>query len=322
MSTHSTHSGQAPKLFDVHTHTQFAAYADDADVVIRRSLQGEVWMVNVGTQKDTSRAAIETAHQYAEGVYATVGLHPIHTEASYHDEKELGAPPLSSADSRELANESLKGFKSREEIFDYTYYKKLAQDPKVVAIGECGLDYAVFIREQGERLQKRASAEAFGEGGLPIEKRKKKQAEVFLKHVDLAREIKKPLMIHCRNAFNDLIQILNAEYRIHNIPPGIIHFFSGTKEDAKKLLELGFSFSFGGVITFARDYDESIRFIPLDRILLETDAPYVAPVPYRGKRNEPAYVWEVAKKMAELKGFPVEKTAETMVQNARILFRI
>ena len=129
-------------------------------------------------------------------------------------------------------------------------------------------------------------------------------------------------MIHCRNAFDDLIKLLATNYQLLNSPPGIIHFFSGTAEDAKKLLELGFSFTLGGVITFARDYDGVIKMIPMDRILSETDAPYVAPVPYRGKRNEPLYVIEVVKKLAEIKNISIEEMAKATVKNANRIFGI
>lgn len=284
-----------PKLFDIHTHTQFAAFKGEADLVIKRALDAGVWMINVGTQKDTSAKAVEFAEKYAQGVYATVGLHPIHTERSYHDPQELGIIQQS-ADYAAITD---GGFMSREEKFDYAYYKKLVLHPKVVAIGECGLDYYRLGEET-----------------------KEKQFRAFEAEIELAAEVKKPLMIHCRNAFGDLVQILNSKFPILNSPPGVVHFFSGTKDDAKKLLDMGFSFSFGGVITFARDYDEAIKYIPLERILLETDAPYVAPVPYRGKRNEPAYVAEVAKKLAELRGVSWEEIAEITTANARRLFNL
>lgn len=276
---------QKPFLFDVHTHIQFVAFGQDQDAVIQRALDAGVWMVNVGTQKNTSEKAIETAQKYQEGVYATVGLHPIHTEKSYHDSHELG-------DSTEA-----KGFTSRGEEFDYEYYKKLAQDQKVVAIGECGLDYYRLGEET-----------------------KKKQQETFVRQIELAVEIKKPLMIHCRHAFSDLISILNTKYKILNT--GIIHFFTGTVDDAHKLLDMNFSFSFGGVITFARDYDEAVRYVPLEKILLETDAPYVAPIPYRGKRNEPAYIIEVAKRIAELKNLPFDEICATTRKNALKIFNL
>lgn len=274
----------APRLFDVHTHTQFNAFEEDANLVIKRALDERVWLVNVGTQKDTSLKAVEFANKHQEGVYAAVGLHPIHTEKSYHDSQELGGG---------------KEFESREEELDYYFYKNLASDKKVVAIGECGLDYY--------RLN---------------ETTKEKQKEAFLKQIELSYEIKKPLMIHCRNAFKDLTNLLDTKRSTLNALPGIVHFFSGTKDDAKKLMDLGFSFSFGGVITFTRDYDEAIRYIPINRILLETDAPYVAPVPYRGRRNEPVYIIEVAKKIAEIKGLEFDEVAAETSRNAIEIFNI
>ena len=273
-----------PYLFDVHTHIQFAAFKDDYEAVIQRALNKNIWLVNVGTQKDTSARAVEIAEKFSEGVYAAIGLHPIHTEKSYHDPQELGGD---------------KGLTSREEDFDYDYYKKLAAHPKVLAIGECGLDYY--------RIKSPES--------------KTKQEKSFRTQIELAIELQKPLMIHCRQAFEDLVKVLSSYFLIHNSGnAGVVHFFSGTTEDAKKLLDLGFSFSFGGVITFVRDYDEAIKYIPLEKIVLETDAPYVAPVLYRGKRNEPVFVEEAAKKLAEIKNISVDIVAEQTTQNAREIF--
>jgi TatD DNase family protein len=288
------------KFFDAHTHVQFAAYAADRDEVINRARRAGVGMVNVGTQKDTSSAAVALAERYTN-LYAAVGLHPTHTAKSYLDPEELGvAKTLSNF--KELENAAgdsvIEG-----EVFDYEYYKKLAEHPKVVAIGECGLDY---YRETSDKRQETRG----------------RQKEAFIKQIELAYEVKKPLMIHCRSAFDDLIEILNTKYKTLNTPPGIIHFFSGTTEDAKKLLDMGFYFTFGGVITFARDYDEVIKMIPADRILSETDAPYVTPAPYRGKRNEPAYVIEVVKKLAEIKGVSLERMAEEILQNAEHIFNL
>lgn len=292
-----------PRLFDVHTHVQFHAFKNDADLVIQRALDVGVWMINVGTQKNTSEDAVKFAELYNEGVYAAVGLHPIHTERSYHDLAELGHVPqelgITSLYSQ-VYKDVVRGFAGWGEEFDYEYYKNLALRPKTVAIGECGLDYyRIMNKELGILKQKKA----------------------FIGQIELALELKKPLMVHCRNAFGDLIKILNSYFATHNSAnPGVIHFFSGTKDDAKELLGLGFSFSFGGVITFARDYDEAIRYVPLERILLETDAPYVAPIPHRGKRNEPVYVVEAAKKIAELKGISLDEVASKTTANARRLF--
>ncbi|MEK7187892.1 MAG: TatD family hydrolase [Patescibacteria group bacterium] len=275
------------KYFDAHTHVQFAAFKTEWQEVIERARARGVTMINVGTQRDTSEGAIKTAEAFETGVYAAVGLHPIHTEKSHHDGKELGE------------GEAAQAFISRGEEFDYEVYKKLALHPKVVAIGECGLDYYRLSEET-----------------------KRKQFEVFEQHIVLAHEVKKPLMIHCRNAFPDLIQLLTTNYQLLNTIPGVIHFFTGTVENTKDLLELGFSFTFGGVTTFTRDYDAVLEYLPLDRILSETDAPYVAPVPYRGKTNEPAYVVEVVQKLAEIKGVSEEVMADQIIKNAERVFKV
>ena len=286
------------RYIDCHCHVNFAAFADDYKETITRAREAGVFLVNVGTQKDTSRRAVEVAHEFPSGVYATVGIHPIHTDKSHHDEQELGG-----------GSSTGSGFTSRGEEFDYEYYKKLAMDDRVVGIGETGLDY-YRIKDLGLRI-------------------KEKQREVFIKHIELAHEVKKPLMIHCRDSYVDLIEILSTYNSQLTTPSGIVHFFSGTKDDARKLLGLGFYFTFGGVITFVRDYDEVVKYIPTDRILSETDAPYVTPAPYRGKsfggtqgkRNEPAYVIEVVKKLAELKGVSIDEMRGRIWENALVVYK-
>jgi TatD DNase family protein len=288
------------RFFDAHTHVQFLAYEADRDAVIRRALEGGVWMMNVGTQRDTSAKAIALAEQYPEGgVYAAIGLHPVHTSKSFHDAQELGG------------GEAAKAFTSRGEVFDMDYYRHLAAHPAVRAIGECGLDYFHFDATEEKEVQV------------------KKQKAAFLAQIQLSHEIKRPLMIHCRNAFSDLIQMLKDHSPLLNDSPGVIHFFTGTGEDAKQLLDLGFSFTFGGAVTFpprkgksAGDYDEVIKMIPIDHILSETDAPYVSPVPYRGMRNEPAYVVEIVKKLADLKSVPVEEMKGQIWENTKQVFGV
>lgn len=268
------------KYVDVHTHVHFEAFAVDREEVLRRAREAGVAMITVGTQKDTSRAAVELARA-SEDVFAAVGLHPIHTSASFHDEAELGAGG--------------KEFTSRGEVFDYDAYKSLAEDPKVVAIGECGLDYY------------RLAADT-----------KKRQAEAFSAHIALANELKKPLMLHIRNAYDDALAMLRREAVVR----GNVHFFAGDWGIAKQFLDLGFTLSFTGVITFAQDYDEVVRNAPLEMIHAETDAPYVAPIPHRGKRNESAYVIEVVRKIGAIKGLSMETVAEALRANARRVFGI
>ena len=269
------------KRIDVHAHLNFAAFDADRDETAKRALAEGTAFINVGTQLDTSRAAVALAEAYPTGVYAIVGLHPIHTSASFHDEKEIG--------------EGGREFTSRGEAFNADSYRELLKHPKAVGIGECGLDYY------------RSSAD------LAV-----KQKKAFLAQVGLALESKKPLMLHVRNAYSDALDILSA----HPGVAGDVHFYAGTIAEARRFLDLGFTISFTGVITFAEQYAELVRFVPLDMIQAETDCPYVSPAPYRGKRNEPARVSEVVAAIARLKRLTLEATERALLENARRVFGI
>lgn len=268
------------KYFDAHTHVNFVAYNEDREETIQRAKEAGVVMNVVGTQKDTSRSAVELAEKY-DNVYATIGLHPIHTSKSYHDVKELG--------------EGGKEFTSRGEAFDMAVYEQMGASPRVIAVGECGLDY-YRCDESTKELQKKA----------------------FIEHIELANKLGKPLMLHIRNAYEDALAILKAHAKVK----GDTHFFAGDWETAKKFLDLGFTLSFTGVLTFTHDYDEVVRNAPLDMILSETDAPYVTPVPHRGKRNEPAHVVEVVRAIARIRGEGLDEVAAQLVQNAQRVFNI
>lgn len=191
------------------------------------------------------------------------------------------------------------------EKFEPEKYRELLQQEKVVAFGEIGLDYYRTEKPEDQKFQK----------------------ERFVQQLELAKELKKPLILHCRDgksgstgpAYRDMIEILNRGYAING---GVMHSFTGTTQEAKQFLDLGLCLGFNGIITFARQYDEIIREVSLDRILLETDAPYLTPKPHRGKRNEPAYVIEVAKKLAELKNETYEKVVEQTTKNCQNLFNI
>ena len=266
------------KLFDAHAHLQSSVFNKDREEVIKRIFDAGMGVINVGADKNSSLKAVELAKKYPGKMWATIGCHPHYIEKDF-----------SNAD-------------------DYEFFKNLAQEKEVVAIGECGLDY--YRNQESEKLK--------------VESYKEKQKEVFIKHIELANETKKPLMIHCRDAFDDLIKILRNSRHSHTFADlhHILHFFTGTLEDAKQLLEMEFYFTFNGLITFNRDFDEIIKYIPLDRILLETDAPYVAPLLHRGQRNEPVYIIETAKKLAEIKGVSLEKIGEQTTKNAIGLFKI
>lgn len=268
------------RFFDAHTHINFAAYDEDRDAAIERAREAGVGMNVVGTQFDTSASALELARRH-DDVYATIGLHPIHTTKSYHDTEELG--------------EEGKAFTSRGEIFESARYEELGRDAKVIAIGECGLDY-YRIDESTKGVQMSA----------------------FIEQMELANKLGKPLMLHIRNAYDDALEVLKTHARVR----GDVHFFAGDWTTAKKFLDLGFTLSFTGVITFARDYDEVIRNAPLDMLLSETDAPYVTPAPHRGKRNESSYVPLVVEKIAEIRQESPEHVAEVLMENARRVFGI
>ncbi|MEI8174328.1 MAG: TatD family hydrolase [bacterium] len=295
-----------PKYIDIHSHINFKAFDEDGDLVLNRALDNDTWIINVGTQLDTSKKAIEVAEKYKEGVYAIIGLHPIHTGESHHDEEELG--------------EGGKEFTSRGEIFNKDFYgeffKNKKKNKKIVGIGECGLDYYRCTPESILR-----------------------QKEAFINQIEFANYFNKPLMLHIRNnsdvsvqvgdkvlnAYADTIEILKRYAKVK----GVVHFFEGSLENAKDFMALGFMISFTGAITYPPrkngkgcNYVELIKDIPLNMILTDTDSPYMAPVPYRGKRNEPSYVKEIVKKIAEIKDLPEEEVAKAIVENARVLFNI
>lgn len=285
------------KYFDAHTHMNFVAYNNDREATILRAKDAGVGMNVVGTQFDTSKAAVELAEKY-DNVYATIGLHPIHTSKSYHDLQELG-PSFAEA------SKGKEGFTSRGEVFDMAAYEALGNNPRVIAVGECGLDYY------------RAD-----------ESTKGAQKKMFIEQIELANSLNKPLMLHIRpglrslgevgNAYDDALEILKAHAKVK----GDTHFFAGDWATAKKYLDFGFTLSFTGVVTFTHDYDEVVKNAPLDMLLSETDAPYVTPAPHRGKRNEPAYVELIVQKIAEIRGEDFEKVAAQLLANARRVFRL
>ncbi len=273
-----------PQYFDIHTHMNFSVFKDRYHDLIEDSLKQSVWMNNVGTTYETSARAVKIAEEFDEGVYATIGLHPIHTSQGDRFDEDSG-----------------KTLKTKDREFSVEDFRSLASSEKVVAIGECGLDY-FHVTDEDE---------------------KKKEREQFALQIDLANELGKPLMLHIRNgdggnAYQDAIEILEESTTV----PGNAHFFSGTVDDARKLLSLGFSLSFTGVVTLTKDYDELIKFPPLDMIMAETDAPYVAPKSIRGKENLPIYVKEVADKIAQVREEDSEEVRQALVDNAKRFFNI
>jgi TatD DNase family protein len=277
-------------LIDTHAHINFNAYKSDADEVIQRTLAEDVWLINVGADLKTSRRALDYANKYERGIYAAIGLHPIHL-FSFN------------------ATQDNYDFSTRGEEFNYDAYEQLAKFPKVVAIGEAGLDYYhMNIGEDKEKI-------------------KQTQKDAFYQQLLLARRLDKPIIIHCREAHDDMLSLLVDFRKEHRdlIPDGfwgVMHCFSGNEDLAWQYFNLGLMVSFTGIITFSRQWDELIRKIPNDRFMVETDCPFLTPEPFRGQRNEPIYVKYVASRIAEIKHLSEMRIAEITTNNAKKLFKI
>jgi len=278
-------------LIDTHAHLNFNAYKEDAEKVIRRSLDNDVWMINIGTNYQTSKKAVEIAQKYEKGVLAAIGLHPIHLETGLVKAK---------IDKEEI------NFKAAEEEFDYEKYKKLAQSPKVVAIGEIGLDY--YYKPKTKRK---------------LELFKEKQKEALLKQLEVAKELNLPIIFHCRMAHQDLIEILSENLDLKP-QKAVAHGFVGNSEELQKYLNFGFYIGFNGIIFKSIEeinFEENIKNTPLDKILIETDCPYLTPPQVEG-RNEPIYVKYVVEEIAKIKNISYEEISEITTENAKRLFRI
>lgn len=247
-------------LIDSHAHLDDEALAGDLAAVLDRARRNGVGrIVTVGTDEESSRRARAIAEREPD-VYAALGIHP------HEADRASSAEPL----------------------------RAIADHPKVVAIGETGLDYA----------KKFATPE--------------NQKRLFLSHLALARELAKPIVIHCRDAHRDAIDVLRSE----RASRGVIHCFSGTEGDARAYLEMGFYLSIAGPVTYpnAQRLRDTVRAIPLDRLLVETDCPLLAPQAHRGRRNEPAYVRYAAAEIAKVHGVALERVAEATSANARRVF--
>ena len=271
----------------------------------------------MGTQISTSREAVAMANKFKENVYAVIGIHPVHTYSQNLQEEETQ-------------------FKTRQEIFDYEVYKQLAQNPKVVGIGECGLDYFRLPQNTEHETQN-------------IQQIKQLQKESFIGQMKLAIELDKALVIHSRSskgtddACLDILEIFKSEI---NLSPAfysggegapspfkervgerlrfVLHSYTGSPEVAKMFTDLGAYISFNGIITFDKtgNMEKVLKVVPDDKILLETDCPYLTPVPMRGKRNEPSYVKYIAEKIAQVKNMTADRIAEITTQNAKRFYAL
>jgi len=243
-------------LVDTHSHLNFKSYDEDRDEVIKRTRDEGVVCIDIGTDYQASKKAVELA-ETNKNMFAAIGVHPTDSDDKFSKEKFI----------------------------------ELAKSKKVVAIGEIGLDYY-------HKTPKEA------------------QKELFLQQLDLAEELDLPVIIHCRDAFGDVYEILKTRKL-----RGVVHCFSDGLDEAKKYLDLGFYLGINGVI-FKQNLDEVIKNVPLDKILLETDCPFLTPPMAENKRNEPIFVKYVAEKVAELKGISFEEVASATTENAKALFGI
>jgi TatD DNase family protein len=268
------------KYIDIHCHLDSQDYSADRAEVLERMKEENIGAITIGTSLSESKRAVEIAEQN-KSVWACIGIHP-----------------------------------NEKEEFTEEEFENLVKSPKVVGIGECGLDY----------LAPRSSSGAKSEVGFEI---RQLQKELFEKQIEFALKYDKPLMLHVRDerlsrmAYQDVVDILNIyKKEFGEKLRGNIHFFAGDIEIAGKFLDLGFTMSFTGVVTFTRDYDEVIKYLPTSSIMSETDAPWVSPVPHRGKRNEPSFVIEVIKRLAEIRGEKLEELNKIIVRNAERVFGV
>lgn len=272
-------------MIDVHCHLNLHAFDKDYEEVAKRAFDsGVTKIINVGTSIPSSRKAVELAKKFPN-MYAIVGAHPHHA-----DKADI-----------EFEGEIQKNW--LEEL------EKIAKDEKVVGIGETGLDY-----------------HSYKSNGIVD---KKVQEEAFIQQIKLAHKLKLPLQVHNRHAGEDIIKILlNHKSYLLN-PPGMFHCMSGDLDLLKKVLDLGFYVGFDGNITYpgiahgeTTELPELVKHTPIERIVAETDAPFLTPVPHRGSRNEPSHVIIVGRFIAQLKGIPFESVVEQTSKNAATVFKL
>lgn len=274
-------------MIDVHCHLNFHAFEKDYDGVIRKAVaDGVEKIINVGTSIESSQKAIELAQKY-ENLYAIVGIHPHHADKV---SREAGSR---SAGQSDFVNE----------------LEELAKQKKVVAIGEIGMDYYSY--------KSNAIVDP------------KVQREVFIKQIELAIKLSLPLQIHNRLAGIDILEVIKHYKNELLSPPGMFHCMSGDIEHLKRVLDLGFYVGFDGNITYegiakgeTTELSELVKYTPIDRIVAETDSPYLSPEPYRGMRNIPSYVILVGKFLAKIKAISFEETEEITSQNAKKIFHL
>ncbi len=272
-----------PFLIDTHAHLDSEIYGRDLDIVIRHALENDIWVVTVGSDYATSKLAVEIAERYPDGVYAAVGLHP----------KKVSGTEL-----------------AEDKLLDLEKFHALASRPKVGALGETGLDYHDLPelrrndprREQSERI-------------------KANQKKVLGKFLQLSEELRLPLLLHCREAHDEMLTLLETWDKTSRgfDCRGIVHHFSGTWKDARRYFNVDFMISVTGLLAHGAYQTEIIKKAPLNRMVLESDCPHLTPTAWSIRRSEPSYLAAVAGAVAGLRGLPVEKIAAATTQNALLV---
>jgi TatD DNase family protein len=276
-------------FFDAHSHMHDTAYTHDVSEVITEMKGYGVGTITVGTDYNLSKEAVLLAETYPH-IYASIGLHPADNVKETFDEEKF------------------------EEL--------LSSSKKIVAIGECGLDYHYIEHFFEKDSQEKNISHS-------KEDEKVRQQKEFKAQIAFAVKHNLPLMLHGRpskksmDAYEDMLAILEDEKKKHGTRlRGNAHFFVGSIEIAKRFIDIGFTMSFSGVITFAKEYDDVVRYVPLTMILAETDSPYATPAPFRGKRNSPMYVQEVVARIAVLRNEPLEEVRMRILENTKNMFSI
>jgi len=277
-------------IIDTHCHLNFQAFDKDRKEVLKRAEKNKVAMIVVGANFKSSMRAVEIANQNKD-VFSSVGLHPTHLVEQVFEEEGSTV-------------------RSRAEKFDFSAFEELALNADVKAIGECGIDYYHI------------------NPNVPIEEQKELQKKVLHEHIELASKQNSPLILHCRDgkgfskqAYNDLFDVIKESKKEVR---GVLHCFSSDWETAEKFLDLGFYLGFTGIITYTQNLDllDVVHRTPDDRILSETDCPYLTPVPFQGKRNEPIYVEYVIEKIADIRQIDYDVAAKLTLRNAKRLFNL
>lgn len=280
-------------MIDVHCHLNFKSFAKDYDEVIKRAYDaGVITIINVGTKIDSSQKAVELAQKY-ENLYAIVGVHPHHAD-KLTDEGGHPDPPSGGEGTPDDWIKELE---------------QLAKQPKVVGIGEIGMDYYRYSSN----------------GIVDL----KLQKHIFEQQIELANKLKLPIQIHNRHAGHDILNIIKHYKDSFQNPPGMFHCMSGNLEFLKSVLQMGFYVGFDGNITYKglapgedTELSELVRHTPLERIVIETDSPYLTPEPHRGSRNEPSYAILIAEFLASLKGVSLDEVRSQTTKNVQRIFNL